>query len=86
VGPLNRYSVVAVAMVTAAGVILRPSGLFLTGLVLLALSVHLFVWNPEHKHVFRDDWVEIAQVGAMLTCGMAGLGLLVTAGALAALK
>jgi hypothetical protein len=82
-GPLNRWSIAAVAMVVCTALLLRPTGLVLLGVILLALATHLFVWDPERDEMFPDDWVEIGQAVATFACGFVGVGLLVASGIVA---
>ncbi|MFL6108705.1 MAG: hypothetical protein ACJ72L_17235 [Marmoricola sp.] len=73
------------AAVVVAALFLRPSGLVLAGLILLAVAVHLFAWDPERKELFTDDWVEITQVVAGLASAFVGVGLIAAAAAMAGL-
>ena len=74
------YLVAGFAAAVAVGVfvLLRVLGgsLWIAGVLFLALAAFLFLWDFEKDEVFKDDWVEAAQVTASLVSGTAGLALL----------
>jgi hypothetical protein len=53
--------------------------LIFAGCVLLVLSTVLFWWEFEKDEVFKDDWIEIAQVLGSLVLAGAGIACLVVA-------
>lgn len=75
VRPLNRYSVTAMVVAVGLALLVRPGALTTAGLVLLALAVHLWSWDPERDEMFADDWVELGGAMGSLVCLVAGLGL-----------
>jgi hypothetical protein len=74
------YLVAGFVAVLVVGVFVLLSvlggSLWIASVLFLTLAAFLFFWDFERDAVFKDDWVEAAQVTASLVCGVAGLAFL----------